>query len=305
MAKDPAFLFYSSDFLTGTTFFNDEQVGKYIRLLCYQHQFGKLTEQQMVSVCKGRDEIIFEKFSKDENGFYSQSRLSEEIEKRKKHAEKQRENARKRWNKSEQSQPYATEIRLQEPEQNQKKEMAMPLHNNGIATAMPLENENEIENRNRIEIIKKGVQGENGPEPKIDSGHQVLLVPELMGVWKAVKPDYIQDPATDFAPLRSIGENIAKASNISNYTGLESIDKIKAAWTMLCNFIVKDDFFKNYQLSQVAKYYNNIASKYKSSLEHKEVKTVVKPSIIQINMQAAQGARDLVAAKYGKQTNNR
>ena len=40
--KDPAFLFYSSDFLTGTMFFTDEQVGKYIRLLCAQHQKGQI-----------------------------------------------------------------------------------------------------------------------------------------------------------------------------------------------------------------------------------------------------------------------
>ena len=42
MAKDPAFLFYSNDFLTGTYTMTDEQVGKYIRLLCLQHQKGEL-----------------------------------------------------------------------------------------------------------------------------------------------------------------------------------------------------------------------------------------------------------------------
>ena len=46
MAKDPAFLFYPSDFLTGTMFMTDEQVGKYIRLLCAQHQKGHLCEKR-------------------------------------------------------------------------------------------------------------------------------------------------------------------------------------------------------------------------------------------------------------------
>ena len=30
--KDPAFLFYSSDFLTGTMFMSDTQLGKYIKI---------------------------------------------------------------------------------------------------------------------------------------------------------------------------------------------------------------------------------------------------------------------------------
>ena len=45
MSKDPAVLFYTSDFLSGTFTMTNEQVGKYIRLLCLQHQKGRLTEK--------------------------------------------------------------------------------------------------------------------------------------------------------------------------------------------------------------------------------------------------------------------
>ena len=45
MAKDPAFLFYTSDFLTGTMFMTNEQVGIYIRLLCSQHQHGGIIDK--------------------------------------------------------------------------------------------------------------------------------------------------------------------------------------------------------------------------------------------------------------------
>src|SRR6185437_9562737 len=61
MAKDPAFLFYSNDFDSGTKFLTDEQVGKYLRLLMSQHQHGHLTEKQMLFICKTRDEEIFKK----------------------------------------------------------------------------------------------------------------------------------------------------------------------------------------------------------------------------------------------------
>lgn len=50
MAKDPAFLFYSNDFLSGTFLLSDEQVGKYIRLLCIQHQKGILTKKDMLNI---------------------------------------------------------------------------------------------------------------------------------------------------------------------------------------------------------------------------------------------------------------
>lgn len=81
--KDPCFNFYSDNFLSGTMFFTDEQVGKYIRLLCAQHQTGHLEEKHMIFICKGHDEDIWKKFTKDENGCYFNERLEIEINKRK------------------------------------------------------------------------------------------------------------------------------------------------------------------------------------------------------------------------------
>ena len=57
--KDPAFLFYSGDFLSGTMLMSDEEVGQYIRLLCLQHQKGHLREKDMISICKECNEEIY------------------------------------------------------------------------------------------------------------------------------------------------------------------------------------------------------------------------------------------------------
>jgi len=81
MAKDPAVLFYTSDFLTGTTTMTNEQVGKYIRLLCLQHQRGVLSEKDMLFICGSYDEDIFSKFKKNGVGYYNE-RLRLEAEKR-------------------------------------------------------------------------------------------------------------------------------------------------------------------------------------------------------------------------------
>jgi hypothetical protein len=92
MSKDPAVLLYTSDFLSGTYTMTDEQVGRYIRLLCLQHQKGKLTEKDMQSICKGYDSDVYEKFD-IVDGCYINKRMYEEAQKRSKFTESRRKNA--------------------------------------------------------------------------------------------------------------------------------------------------------------------------------------------------------------------
>ena len=93
MSKDPAVLFYTSDFLSGTFTMTDEQVGKYIRLLCLQHQKGKLTEKDMLSICKAYDNEIWEKFEQVD-GFFINDRMYNEAIRRSKFTESRRNNAK-------------------------------------------------------------------------------------------------------------------------------------------------------------------------------------------------------------------
>jgi uncharacterized phage protein (TIGR02220 family) len=99
--KDPAFLFYSSDFLTGTMTMNNEQVGMYIRLLCLQHQKGFLTKKDMLYICLRHDDDIFNKFALFPDGNYYNVRLAHEIEKRDKYTESRRLNRISKTKKSE------------------------------------------------------------------------------------------------------------------------------------------------------------------------------------------------------------
>ena len=92
MSKDPAFLFYSSDFLTGTMFLSDEQVGKYVRLLCAQHQKGHLSEEDMLKICKTYDKHIYENFKKDSKGRFYNERLDKEAKRRKEYSKSRRLN---------------------------------------------------------------------------------------------------------------------------------------------------------------------------------------------------------------------
>lgn len=146
MAKDPAFLFYSSDFLTGTILMEDGEIGRYIKLLCLQHQKGRLSKTDFFKIAKKEDNELIGKFTLDENGFYYNERLEIEYNKRIKHLEHQRANALMRWHKSGIC--------------------------GGNAKTMPLENENENENRNEdineienktcMHVIKKPVKNKYG-----------------------------------------------------------------------------------------------------------------------------------------------
>ena len=84
MAKDPALLFYTSDFYIGTMGMTDEQVGRYIRLLCLHHQNGRLSEFVMRNTMAGElDPGVIAKFKVDDDGNYYNERLESEAAKRK------------------------------------------------------------------------------------------------------------------------------------------------------------------------------------------------------------------------------
>lgn len=151
MAKDPAFLFYTSDFLVGTMTMTHDQVGKYIRLLCLQHQKGKLTSSDIEHFGASNDSSILEKFVCTEGTYYN-TRLQEESEKRKKHSEHQKNNASMRWQYQTNAKPMPTECQTD----------AKPMPNvcDGNAIAMPLENENENVNVNEdVNVVKGGAGG--------------------------------------------------------------------------------------------------------------------------------------------------
>ena len=94
MMKNPAVLFYTSDFITGTLFMTNEEVGAYIRVLCMQHQKGHLAEEEILQICK-KNEIfssIIVHFKQDKKGLYFNKRMDKEKEKRQKYSESRARN---------------------------------------------------------------------------------------------------------------------------------------------------------------------------------------------------------------------
>jgi hypothetical protein len=98
MAKDPAVLFYTSDFLSGTFTMDYEQKGKYITLLCIQHQKGFLTEKDLRAVLEDTDVEVFDKFNLADDGLYYNIKMKECAEKRKAYSESRRNNRKAKLN---------------------------------------------------------------------------------------------------------------------------------------------------------------------------------------------------------------
>jgi hypothetical protein len=96
--KDPAFLFYPSDWLGGTLGMTFEQKGAYMGLLILQFHSGPFDENTARLLVGEIWNKIAHKFSKTNCKFYNE-RLKEEKLKRIQYSDKQRERIKKRWNK--------------------------------------------------------------------------------------------------------------------------------------------------------------------------------------------------------------
>lgn len=95
MAKDPAVLFYTSDFLSTTQGLTLEEKGALITLLCLQHQMGHLSKKSIkVSVGEISGDVL-SYFKEDENGLLYSERMEEEKEKRANYTASRRKNGTK------------------------------------------------------------------------------------------------------------------------------------------------------------------------------------------------------------------
>ena len=141
MAKDPAMLFYTKDFLTGVAFLSMKERGQYITLLCLQQQLGHMSKKQMETAVGKISPGLWEKFVEDEQGLWYNVRADVEIGKRLAHCEKQRETIMKRWNKTP-ADDTTVDTTVDTTEDTMVDTTDIPRYNHGITTVIPLANAN-------------------------------------------------------------------------------------------------------------------------------------------------------------------
>lgn len=95
--KSPAFQFYPADFLVETAQLSNEEIGIYIRLLCYQWSFGHIPKDLKIisrlAACKSRELVgVLRKFEQDKDGNFFNQRLELERLKQNEFRDKQKAN---------------------------------------------------------------------------------------------------------------------------------------------------------------------------------------------------------------------
>lgn len=238
MAKDPAFLFYSNDFLTGVQDLTMEERGQYITLLCLHHQKGRLTKKAIQISCHGNATAdVMAKFRQDDGGLFYNERLEEEVVKRKKHCEKQSVRAKEGWEKRKND---AT----------------------AYATAMPLEDENEnvIENEyvNTNEKFGKSENLLNGKE----------LVPTLCRIWYNKFTSYSKDQGQDFKAVGEILNFMIRQHSITDINAARS--QIESTFEQIAEFVLKDKFWKNKPLKAISNNIQEFYNKIKNGTDEKQ-----------------------------------
>lgn len=202
MAKDPAFLFYTGDFSTGTQFFSDEQVGKYIRLLMAQHQHGHLDEKHMLQICKTYDKDVFSKFSTDSGGRYFNERLEDEIIKRQNYSKSRANNRTSKKNIS--------------------------------VTYLPhMENENIV-----LVLLESNWNGESQEEKQ----KMTMVVIGMMKIWMENKPGYSAMQEVDYPALLTIAYQIAKEKGWKKSQIVASREAdVLDSWQKMCRFLMSTE----------------------------------------------------------------
>lgn len=144
MVKSPAFLFYSSDFLSGITDLTMEERGQYITLLCLQHQKGHLSEKTIRLSVGSVSVDVLSKFNQDEEGNFYNKRLKDEMWKRENFTQSRRKNGQNGGRPPKKEEPSA-------------KPLDKPL-----GYALGLASENLPDNENDNEDINKDKEEEKG-----------------------------------------------------------------------------------------------------------------------------------------------
>ncbi|HEX4877106.1 MAG TPA: hypothetical protein VFV31_10570 [Chitinophagaceae bacterium] len=223
MAKDPAVLFYTSDFLTGVTDLTMEERGQYITILCLQHQKGRLSEKTIRLSVGSVSVDVLAKLTKDENGNFYSARMEKEIQERIKFTESRRNNGAKGGR------------------PKNEKPNGLP---NGYPNAKPSanlpEDEDEDENIN-----------------KIGNEKNALIIPEMAAMFKRYLPQYPSSPSKDYKPLYAIASYFLEIGKKSG-TPDQHKDDVLEAWEPICQSIANDNFYKQKSLSTISNHIQEI-----------------------------------------------
>lgn len=267
MAKDPAFLFYSKDWIEGTMEMTPEEKGIYIDLLCHQHQKGSLPSDTK-RLCKlvGLSEDYFltiwegikQKFKSSVDDRLVNHKLNHVVNERSESARKKRiigifativrtnsapgelKNQAKQGFKVDDFIPLDDQIITERITEWFTKRLASLGNGNAIGN----EDVDAIENKNKI---VGGV------------GEERFLIPQMCQLWYESFPKYTKDQKADFAGMGNILWFIAKQHHLKKVEDTDTQVKILNTLQLIADQVNREPFWLNKPIKSIA---NNIQEFY-------------------------------------------
>jgi len=277
MAKDPAFLFYSKDWLEGTAEMTPEEKGVYIDLLAHQHQKSSIpADTKRLAKMVGLPEeeflkiwgLLKNKFDRTDDRMVNR-KLSEVTTERSSKSHTNRITGK-----------FATLIRSakhlsKEQVETLKKEFKITDFDH-LPTEVATERLTEWFYI-RLKSIGDGNANVNGDgNTNRDSiggagekkGNAVLLIPQMQQIWITTFPMYTVDRELDFPALRSIADFIFKNAGVKNGYGNTDFEiKVLNTFQLIADQVSKDQFWINKPLSSIQKNIQEFYNKIKNPID--------------------------------------
>lgn len=269
MAKDPAFLFYSKDWIEGTAGLLPAEKGIYIDLMAHQHQKGFIPSDTIrLARLAGISESEFlpvwvhisEKFVEVEPGKLMNKRLMSEMNDRKTKGHKNKIIGL-----------FASLIRQAKISSVQKEQIKQSFK---IDDFLPLTTELATERLSQwfaIRLKSIGNGNEDANADSINDGEKVFhineaLIPAMMKEFKTRNHKYLEQKETDFTSLRSIAEMIHTWDEMAGiFTELRNHEKIRIRWGEICDHVKADSHYIKYSLSQIEKHFQSILQSFSNA----------------------------------------
>lgn len=292
MAKDPAFLFYSADFMMGTMLLTMEERGQYITLISVMHQQGRLTIYEMKNVLHQEvSKNVLGKFKKDSENRYYNERLETEQNKRKEFSESRRRSLdinngdlvhiylirdplKPLYKIGSSKYPY---LRLKEVVKYKpgadffwiSKDMVERINEKKLHDKYADKRERydwfSLDSKDLEEIVRQfRTEDENRNEninkdesKDFGKSENLLLIPEMFAVFKKNNPAYLGSVDRDYKHLLSIANFLCEIGKLTGSPDRHK-DIILEAWDPITKVISKDNFYKQKTLSTISNHIQEI-----------------------------------------------
>lgn len=273
MAKDPAFLFYSKDWIEGTAEMTHEEKGVYIDLLAHQHQGGSLpsdTKRLALVARLSHDEFLriweaglFQKFIQKDNRLVNR-KLAELTTERTTIGYKNKVVGtfatlirQSKWT-AEKKEQIKKSFKIDHFLQLPTEELTERLTDWFYKWSPSLVNANG--NEDIKEVLVKKEKGENFESENFELPMEEILVPQLISIYHKKFAGRFIDAENDYPAMWNLAIKIGRHEKIESFDADREnfINTVKTSWGQLVDFIPSNKWLSGLSLHSLNGQFANL-----------------------------------------------